>query len=177
MALPPPQPRFRCFQVPQLSTLTARLTLPTGARQVSTCVFWAEASPGAHGPVPKGCSQNLHLWVELKSGQASRGTHCVPCRAGNAHTHQVPKHTRRLSLTGSPRLHSVELELGPRPLDTCVQALCTKSHRGPKCRMPGTLGNFHLLTHYPDTVNPMCEPSSYRLSNMGTCVHKSTHES
>ena len=83
MALPPPQPRFRCFQVPQLSTLTARLTLPTGARQVSTCVLWAEASPGAHGPVPKGCSQNPHLRVELKSGQASRGTHCVPCCAGN----------------------------------------------------------------------------------------------
>ena len=53
--------------------------------------------------------------------------------------------TEFLSLTGSPRLYSVELELGPRPLDICVQALCTKSHRGPKCGTPGTLGNFHLL--------------------------------
>ena len=50
-----------------------------------------------------------------------------------------------LSLTGSPRLHSVELELGPRPLDICVQALSTKSHHGPKCGTPGTLGNFHSL--------------------------------
>ena len=176
MALPPSQPRFPCFQVPQLSTLTARLTLPKGARQVSTCVLWAEASPGAHGPVPKGCDQNLHLWVELKSGQASRGTHCMPCRAGNTPI-RCPNTHDGFHSQGPPGCTLWSWNWDPRPLDICVQALCTKSHCGPKCRMPGTLGNFHLLIHYPDTVNPMCEPSSYRLSNMGTCVHKSTHES
>ena len=104
MALPPPHSRFWCFQAPQLSTLTGRLTLltgrltlPTGTRQVSTCVLWVEASPGARGSVPKGCGQNVHLWDTVKSGRASRGTHCVPRRAGNTHTHQVPKQARRSS--------------------------------------------------------------------------------